>query len=262
MTEFSSHAPGTPSWVDLMSPDVDKSEAFYTSVFGWDAKKQTDEEGNYVYTLFMKDDRSAAGMGSIPPGAGEMPSVWNTYIAVEDVAATAAAVESAGGTVLMPPMQVMTSGEMAVFIDPTGAAFSVWKAQDHIGVEIGNIPDTFSWNELMTRDIETAKTFYSTVFGWKYDAMDMGEGNVYHVIEGGEEGGLGGLMAMPAEVPEMVPNHWAVYFSVADLDASIQKVIDAGGQVVMPPMEIMVGTFATVHDNHGASFALMQPAES
>ena len=40
MPEFTSHSHGTPSWVDLMSPDVDASKAFYSSVFGWDAEDQ------------------------------------------------------------------------------------------------------------------------------------------------------------------------------------------------------------------------------
>ena len=153
----------------------------------------------------------------------------------------------------------MDAGHMAVFADPTGAAFSAWQAAEHIGAELGNVPNTHSWNELMSRDIDTAKTFYGQVFGWEYETMAMPQGD-YHVITGGENGGLGGLMAMPAEVPEMVPNHWMAYFSVSDLDASVAAVTEHGGQVVMPAMEVPgVGRMATVHDNVNAAFTLMQP---
>ena len=91
--------------------------------------------------------------------------------------------------------------------------------------------------------------------------MDMGPAGTYHVISGGEYGGLGGLMAMPPDVPDMVPNHWGVYFTVESVDASIAAVTGAGGQVVNGPMDIPgVGRTATVHDTGGGSFNLMQPA--
>jgi predicted enzyme related to lactoylglutathione lyase len=82
----------------------------------------------------------------------------------------------------------------------------------------------------------------------------------YSVIEGGENGGLGGLMNMPPEVPDVVPNFWAVYFTVADLEATIGAVTDNGGQVVNGPMSIPgVGTMATVHDPLGGAFQVLQP---
>lgn len=263
MPEFTSHAPGTPCWVDLMSPDPEVSKAFYTAVFGWDAEDQFDDDGNHIYTMFNKNGKAVAGAGGQPPGMGDMPPVWNTYIAVDDPQAVADGVTAAGGTVMMPPMQVMTAGEMAIFADPTGAAFSVWKAGDHMGAEIGNEPDTYSWNELMTRDVEAAKAFYADVFGWTYEGMDMGPMGTYNVIAGGESGGLGGLMSMPSEMPDMVPNHWMVYFAVADIEDSVAKVKDAGGQVASEPMPIPgIGTSAVLHDPSGGSFSMLQPESS
>ena len=261
MPEFTSHPPGTPNWVDLMSPDIDTSKAFYRSVFGWEAEDQVDDEGNRVYVMFSLGGKSVAGLGGQPPGMGTMPATWNTYIATADVAATAEAVTAAGGEVLMPPMQVFDSGEMATFTDPTGAAFSVWKAGEHVGAEICNEPNTYSWNELMTRDVDTALAFYRAVFGWSYDDQDMGT-MIYHVIAGGESGGLGAIMPMPPEMPDQVPNHWGVYFTVTDLDATVAAVTSAGGQIVAEPMDIPgVGRMATVHDPTNASFSLMQPAD-
>jgi predicted enzyme related to lactoylglutathione lyase len=259
--EFTFHPPGAPSWVDLMSPDVDGSKTFYTAVFGWDAEDQFDDDGNRVYVMFRLDGKSVAGLGGQPPGMPPgMPAVWNSYVATDDVAATAAEVTDAGGTVVMPPMQVFDSGEMAIFTDPTGATFSVWRAIEHIGAEVGNEPDTYSWNELMTRDIDAALAFYTSVFGWSYEPQDMGPAGTYHVIAGGESGGLGGLMAMPPDVPEQVPNHWGVYFTVADVDATIQAITAGGGQIVNGPMDIPgVGRTATAHDPAGGNFNIMQP---
>ncbi len=262
MVEFSSHAAGSPCWVDLMTPDVDASKAFYTAVFGWDAEDQFDDDGNRIYTLFSKDGRTATGMGGSPPGMGPMPPAWNTYIAVDDPAATAEAVTEAGGSVMMPPMDIPPSGSMAIFADPTGATFSVWRADDHIGAEVCNEPDTYSWNELMTRDIEAAKPFYASVFGWTYEEMDMGPMGTYNVIAGGENNGLGGLMSMPPGMPDMVPNHWMVYFTVADIEATVAKVTGNGGQVTSGPMALPgIGTTAVVHDPAGGSFSVLQPED-
>lgn len=261
MPTFSSHAAGSPCWVDLMSPDTEASKAYYTSVFDWTAEDQFDDDGTYTYTLFSKDGQVVAGMGGQPPGMpGGMPPVWNTYIAVDDPEAAVAKATEAGGQVMMPPMQVMSAGNMAILSDPTGAAISVWKAGDHIGAEVCNEPDTWAWNELMTRDVDAAKAFYSSVFGWNYDEMDMGPMGTYNVIAGGENNGLGGLMSMPPDLPDMVPNHWAVYFTVADIDASIAAATEAGGQVTNGPMPIPgVGTTAVIHDPAGGSYCLLQP---
>ncbi len=261
MPAFDSYSPGTPCWVDLMTPDVDGSKAFYQSVFGWEAHDQFDDEGNRIYTQFQQGDNLIAGMGGQAPGMEGMPAIWNSYIAVEDVNATAAAVEAAGGQVMMPPMQVMDSGHMAIFSDPTGAAISVWQANQHKGADIANEPNTWSWNELISRDVDTAKDFYSQVFGWEYESQDMGPIGMYHVITGGENGGRGGMMTMPAEMPEQVPNHWMVYFATADVNATVEAIKAAGGQVVQGPFEAPgVGHIATAHDPNGGSFSLLQPA--
>jgi len=243
-----------------MSPDIEASKAFYTSVFGWDADDQLDDDGNRIYVMFTLGGKSVAGLGGQPPGMGEMPAIWNSYIATADVAATAERVTAAGGSVMMPPMQVMEAGEMAIFTDPVGAAFSVWKAGQHIGAEVCNEPNTYSWNELMTRDVDAALKFYGDVFGWTYEAQDMGPMGTYHLIAGGEHGGLGGIMAMPPDLPAQVPNHWGVYFTVTDAAVAVAAITGAGGQIVNGPMTIPgVGTMATAHDPAGGSFSVMQP---
>ena len=260
MATFESHAPGTPCWVDLMSPDVDASVSFYTTVFGWHAEDQFDPEGNRVYTMFSQAGRNVAGLGGQGPGMEGMPAIWNSYIATADAAATAAAVEAAGGAVVMPPMQVMDAGHMAVFSDPNGAMFSVWEAGDHVGAQVGNVHHTYSWNELSTRDVDRALAFYSSVFGWEYDPQDMGEMGTYNVIAGGESGGLGGVMAMPELVPAEVPDHWMVYFTTDDLQATLGAVTSNGGSVVADAMSAPgVGTFCVVADPAGGMFSLMQP---
>ena len=260
MTEFTAHPAGTPCWVDLMSPDVDASKSFYSALFGWDSEDQLDDNGNRVYVMFSLRGKNVAGLGGQPPGAVDMPAIWNSYVATDDVAATAEKVTAAGGSVMMPAMKVFDAGEMAIFTDPAGAVISVWKAGQHPGAELANEPNTYSWNELMTRDTDASLPFYSAVFGWTYEAQNMGPMGTYNVIQGGESGGLGGIMSMPPGMPDQVPNHWGVYFTVADIEASITAVKAGGGQVVMGPNAIPgVGTSATCHDPSGGNFNILQP---
>ena len=111
---------------------------------------------------------------------------------------------------------------------------SVWQAGDHIGATLVNEPNTWSWNELMTRDLDGAMGFYEAAFGWETDAMDMGEMGTYHVVRGGEEG-IAGMMAMPPDMPAQVPNHWVVYFLVDDAQATADRAVELGGIVAHGP---------------------------
>lgn len=256
MPTRSSYEPGTPCWIDLASPDVDAAKAFYSEVFGWEADDQFDDDVR-IYTNFHRDGQVIAGLGSQPDDMTGMPPVWNTYIATDDVDATLAKVEQAGGNVMLPTMQVMDQGTMAVFADPTGAVLSVWQPDAHIGAQLVNEANTWSWNELQSREVETAKDFGRAVFGWEFDMMDMPDGP-YHVVQGGEQG-VAGLMDMPEGVPDEVPDHWLVYFTVEDAQATIDAVVEAGGSVSWGPEATPVGLIATVHDPHGGTFAVMQP---
>ena len=259
MPTFDTYPAGSPCWIDMMSPDVDASTAFYTGLFGWDAQDRFDDDGNRIYTELSRDGHNVAGLGG---QMGEMqgaPAVWNTYIATSDVDVTSKAVEAAGGTVMMPAMDVMSAGRMAIYADPTGAVFSVWQPDEHTGAQVANEPNTWSWNELVTRDLGTALEFYTEVFGWNYDATDMPNGT-YHVVEGGEHGGLAGAMDMPEGMPEQVPAHWLVYFAVADVEAARAQAEQLGGHITFGPMKAPgVGTIVNVLDPQGAAFAMMQP---
>ena len=114
------------------------------------------------YGFYTKNDKAVAGYGP-----AQSPGVWwSMYVSVDDAAATAGKVEASGGSTIVGPMQVMEEGSMAVFADPTGAAFSVWQPGRMTGAGVVNEPGAFSWAELMTRDLEAAVTFYESVFGW------------------------------------------------------------------------------------------------
>ncbi len=250
--EITSYAPGTPSWVDLGTPDAAGGAAFYSALFGWEINDGPPEAGGY--RMCMLNGKAVAGMG--PQMNPDMPPFWTTYVSVVDADATSATVTANGGQVLMPPMDVLDVGRMAIFMDPAGAAFSVWQPRAHIGSELVNEPGTLCWNELATRDADAAEKFYAAVFNWGANKADMGE---FMYTEFTVEGrGIAGMMPMGAEFPAEVPSHWLAYFAVADCDASAAKVTELGGQIHVPPSDIpMVGRFALCQDPQGAMFSVI-----
>ena len=170
MPEFTSYEPGTPSWVDHATKDIGVSNAFYGSLFGWEADDQGEDMGHY--TLFRKGGKTVAG--NMPAMGEGQPSVWVTYVSVVDADVAVDRARKAGAMVFVEPMDVSDIGRMAVFADPAGAAIGVWQPKTFIGAELANEAGAFAWNELNTRDLTASKAFYSDVFGWEPNDMDMG----------------------------------------------------------------------------------------
>lgn len=251
MVTKTSYEPGTPSWVDLMTPDVATSAKFYSDLFGWTVVDPGPEAGGYQ--MFELDGKTVAGVGPIQNP--DMPASWQTYVTVSDADETCAKVTAAGGTIYAPPFDVMTAGRMAVFADSTGAVLAVWEPRDHIGCELVNEPGTLIWNELNTRNVEESTTFYPEVFGWVAGETPGAENYTTWLLNGE---GIGGLIEMNAQWPDRVPNHWMVYFCVANLDESIARAQELGATVVVPSFPAGPGVMAVFHDAVGASFSLLE----
>lgn len=252
MTEFKSYPPGTPSWVDLGSTDVAGSKSFYGALFGWDATEGTEETGGYC--MFRMRGKNVAGLG--PVMMEGQPPAWMTYVTVEHADATIDKVKASGGTVIVEPMDVLDVGRMAVFLDPTGAAVSVWQPRTHQGADLANEPGTLTWNELQTRDTEAAKTFYKSVFDW--DAETRQDGPMAYTEWKRGNDSVGGMMEMPAEVPPQIPAYWLAYFAVDDCDASVAKAGALGGTTLAGPMDVEPGRFAVLSDPMGAVFGIIK----
>lgn len=255
MPEFSSYPAGVPSWVDLATADLPASNTFYGSIFGWEADDQGPEAGGYV--IYRKGGRMIAG-GMKIMGEGQPPA-WMTYVGVEDADKTIDVAKQAGATVFVEPMDVMDLGRMAVFADPTGAALGLWQPRNHKGAELANESGAFCWNELQTRDLGAAKEFYTTVFGWEPNDMDMGEMGTYTEwkLNGNS---VAGMMKMPDMVPAEVPSYWLVYFGVDDTDATVSKATGLGAAALVPPTDIPPGRFSVLMEPNGATFAVIRLA--
>jgi predicted enzyme related to lactoylglutathione lyase len=94
--------------------------------------------------------------------------MWNTYVWVESADDTTAKVRAAGGSVVMEAFDVMDARRIAIFTDPEGAAFCVWQAKEQKGARVVNEPGSLTFNGPNTREVDGAKSFYGSVFGWDH----------------------------------------------------------------------------------------------
>ena len=258
MPERTDYAPGTPSWVDIQTSDPIGAKAFYSALFGWeydDRPAGHDAEGNdAIYSMATKNGKHVAAIAPLPmPG---VPPHWNTYVTVADADATAAQVPGAGGSVMMPPFDVMDAGRMAVIADPTGALICIWQATNHIGASLVNEHGTLAWEEVMTPDVSAATAFYTKIFGWEAVPVDM-PGMEYTELKLGSRG-IGGAMKPPMEG---MPPVWGIYFAVDDADKTAELAAANGGSVLQPPMDIPPGRMAVIADPAGAMFNIIRMTE-
>lgn len=251
MAEFTSFPPGTPSWVDLSTADVRGACGFYGRLFDWDVSETGPGGGGYC--MFVRRGRHVAGVGPMPVEG--QPPLWTTYVTVDDADATTARARAAGATVAVKPMDVLDAGRMAVFVDPTGATIAVWEPRAHQGAQIANEPGALCWNELQTRDTAAAAVFYRAVFGWTTHRRD-GPGAPYTEWWRGDDP-VGGLTAMPAEVPPQIPAYWLAYFAVDGCEAAVARAAALGGACLAGPLEIPCGRCAVLSDPAGAVFAVI-----
>jgi len=254
------YSPGTPSWVELSSPDTDASIGFYRDVLGWSATEPGGADSG-GYRMFQCAGNNVAGlMGHMQEG---QPTAWATYVSVADADETASKVQAAGGTLVVGPMDVMDLGRMAIFADPTGAVFGVWQPRAFAGADLVNEPVSLVWNEVHTPDTDADKAFYNSVFGWTAGKPDFeGAPDTYTVWQLDGEN-VGGMMEMVEGMfPPGTPPHWSVCFAVGDADVTVAKAREHGGTIVAEPVDMPIGRFAAIIDPQGASFTVMQPADA
>ncbi|WP_030239863.1 VOC family protein [Streptomyces sp. NRRL S-350] len=250
------YATGTPCWVDLMAKDQQAALDFYRDLLGWQGRPGPAEFGGYA--VCELDGRAVAGIGPAmaPEGMPEPPTVWSSYLASTDAQATQDAIVAAGGTLMVPVMDVGDLGRMLIAADPQGAVFGVWQPGEFFGAQVVNEAGALIWNELHTGDIAAATAFYGEAFGIEIEPLD-GADSYWQLRVGGRAVGGATLLAND---PPGTPAHWLSYFAVDDVDSTVDALVKRGGMVLAAPLDMAAGRMAVVSDPQGATFAVITPS--
>jgi uncharacterized protein len=119
-------------------------------------------------------------------------------------------------------------------------------------------PDgTPCWIDYGASDVDAAKDFYGRLFGWEFE--DSGaEFATYHLAtKNGEQ--VCGLA--PLSTPEDSPA-WTTYFATDDAEAAAERIRQAGGSIVVEPMDLgPIGKMAIAFDSQGSGLGVWQARE-
>ena len=254
MYRVSKYPHGTFSWADNTSTDPETAKKFYMDLFGWGKVEIPMGEG-MTYTMFQHQGEHAAALSEMMPEMQEqgIPSLWFNYVSVHDVDALVDVVTANGGKIVFGPFDIFDSGRMLHIEDPTGAQLGLWQPINHIGAGIVNTVGAMCWNELLTKDAAAAQAFYSALFGWEFCADENG---YIRILNKGRNNGA--MMQMDESFGGM-PSVWQPYFTVADIDASVEQAQATGGTIIIPKTAAPgAGHFAYLTDPAGAVFYIMQ----
>ncbi|RFU88014.1 VOC family protein [Streptomyces triticagri] len=249
---------GSLNWTDYCAPDIEAAAEFYGRVFGWEFAPGPAEFGGYG--TFTSDGKAVAGGMSVP--ADMAAPAWSIYFCTPDVDATIKAVQDAGGSAPMEPMDVADLGRMGILEDSQGAGFNVWRPGTMPGLEKVEEAGSLNWVELFTEDVAAATSFYSAVGLDTFDVpMDGGTYVTVLPVGSGADAMFGGVVAKADDPVEAEgPSYWLPYFAVEDCDATVARVREGEGSVRFGPSDIEgVGRIAKLADPYGAKFAVIQP---
>lgn len=245
-------------WYDVMSPDVEASKTFYTSVAGWTTEPFQPAPEMPPYTMWKAGDASVGGVVQ-QTEEDDSPPHWLLYIGADNVDETVETIKSNGGNVMYGPEDIPTVGRFAMCTDPQGAVFAVFTPLEDMPAG-PPAPGFMSWHELATTDVDAGLAFYHAVFGWgDAGTHDMGEEmGSYYMFDAGAWP-TGGAYTIPQgmEMPTDFPPNWCAYIMTDDLDAACERVKSGGGTILNGPMEVPGGSrVAFCLDAHGAYFGL------
>jgi uncharacterized protein len=233
--------------ISVYAPELDRSTAFYSTVFGWRAQSLTSQ-----LTAMM----APAGPAIVLRSGDELSQGAVPFIAVPDVGVALARIEAAGGTVERAPWTMPMMGTLARFRDPSGTVYGLTGAMSpgaipHVPMPFGDNPrppiHSMCSLEMYAADGPAAGAFFGSQFGWgsaetmpSFVAFDAGAG-------------IGGVFQSHTPVaPSMA------YVYVEDVAATLAAIDANGGQRMGDAMALPgMATFGYFSDPSGTAMGLI-----
>ena len=220
-------AAGEVDWFSLFTEDAEAAAEFYAGLLGWEIQR-----GPSGGLIALRRGTPIAGISQIEDRLPESSeSLWLAAIKVADLAESVASARELGGTIHQDVTRVAGYGSYAIVIDPQGAPVVLAVEERVLGASQG--VSAWLWAELWTTDTDAASQFYAEVVGYNRGTVERND-NAYPVLsrDGKQHAGLATLTD-----PEISPR-WAPYVGVQDLRATLVRVWQLDGEVLLEPAEI------------------------
>lgn len=114
-----------------------------------------------------------------------------------------------------------------------------------------------TWMDMAVENADQVRDFYQAVVGWQSVPLSMGDYNDYCMNQPDSDKTVAGICHARGQNAKLPPV-WMIYITVADLDASIAKCLELGGQLVTEPRAYGAARFCVIRDPAGAVAALYQ----
>ena len=231
-------------WHDLVTPNMDKSMAFYSSVFGW-TFKDIKVKGLRMATIYSGDRRIG--------GAIEVPkantAVWIKAIGVANLEDRVNMVEKNGGRVVLPPVKIPGRGTLVIMEGAEGEEFSFLGDPDaSLADSMGAGNNSWLWSELWANVPESSQAFYESVFGVTTENTTSEDKPYWVFLQGDQK--LAGMIKNPITNQG---TQWVPYVQSSDPEAIIGSARDNGAYIVLEPSpEIRDGGVGIFQDPLGA----------
>lgn len=113
-------------------------------------------------------------------------------------------------------------------------------------------PGKFVWNELVTSDVATAKSYYGQLFNWTFEQRGR-----YTIVSLNDKR-IGGILDIKPNTQDRNAARWISSLSVSDVDQATSVVLANGGKVHKGPENIDDrGRVSLVSDPQGAQLSLI-----
>jgi predicted enzyme related to lactoylglutathione lyase len=250
------HHPGKVVWADLVTPDLAAAERFYGGLLGWTF--QTMHTGDTEYAIALAGGQPVGGLLQKPIPAGEhRQSSWLTFIAVRDVDVSMRVALARGAKIVADVRSYPLRGRQAILSDPEGAVFGILASSSGDSPDTLAAPGAWIWTSMLCKDPDAEAAFYQEMFG--YDVFDLAsDDGLTHLILSSDDYARASANAFPVDSMRRRA-HWLNFVRVASTADMLDKVVAAGGRVLVEPhVDRHGGLVAVVADPAGAPFGLME----
>jgi uncharacterized glyoxalase superfamily protein PhnB len=222
---------GDVGYVSVWTPDADRAAAFYGHVLGWTYDPETHQVTNTKLHM---------GLYSV----ADSNTLFCCY-AVADLQGARDAIVAAGGTV--DEFEEFEFGRMFGATDPQGTSFAAFQPAPGVArPELnGAGPGELSYITYEVTDSAAFRSFYSGLLFWTFEPGRIDDG--WQVQQTHPMAGVAGGSPHTVTVP---------MWTVADIDAAVARVREAGGTVIDEPSQPAYGSSALCTDDQGTRFYL------